>query len=338
MWIRLRENVDVKKLQGQLAGLGLWTHLHGDVAGGQRGLLVTPHSPPAPLRAIERLEGVAAVLTAATPHPLVDSQAGRSVRTRVGVISEHKPCLMAGPCSVESRAQIEEAAAMVAAAGGRFLRGGAFKPRSSPYAFSGHGVEALGWLRAAAQTHGLGVVTEALSEAHVAAVAEHADIIQVGSRNMQNFALLEAIGQQTMPVLLKRGLAATIDEWLLAGEHLLCAGATHVLFCERGLRHHDPRTRNLLDLGAVALMSTVERQLVVVDPSHAAGRRDLIPKLSSAALAAGAAGLLIEAHPDAGRALSDGPQALDKRGLTTLARQLGFALTKRARQHTSTHK
>ena len=175
-------------------------------------------------------------------------------------------------------------------AGGRLLRGGAWKPRTSPYAFQGHGGEALAWLRQAANSHGLAVVTEVLGEADVEQVAEAADLVQIGSRNMQNFALLKAVGRTRRPVLLKRGRTATLAEWRAAAEHVLLAGADGVVFCERGIAGVDPETRNTLDLGAVAVLKHAYGLPVVVDPSHAAGRRDLIEPLARAALAAGADG------------------------------------------------
>jgi 3-deoxy-7-phosphoheptulonate synthase len=233
-----------------------------------------------------------------------------------------RPIWMCGPCSVESEGHARDVAAGVAALGAAFLRGGAFKPRTSPYAFQGVGPAGLAWLRRAADAHGLKVVTEALGEADVPAVAEHADMIQVGSRNMHNYALLKAIGRTGRPVLLKRGMAATVEEWLLSGEYLLLSGASGVVFCERGIRSFDPATRNLLDLGAVALLSHALRLPVVVDPSHAAGRRDLILPMARAALAAGAAGVMIETHDDPARALSDGPQALRLAELAAVVREL----------------
>ena len=190
--------------------------------------------------------------------------------------------------AVESEARIFAIAKELARQGVRFLRGGAFKPRTSPYAFQGCGVAALDWLRRAADAHEMAVVTEVMSETDVAVVAERADVIQVGSRSMQSFALLKAIGRAHKPVLLKRSMSATLEEWLLAGEYLLAHGATSLAFCERGLRHFDPSTRNLLDLSAVALLAHVHELPVIVDPSHAAGRRDLVLPLAHAALAAGA--------------------------------------------------
>ncbi len=229
---------------------------------------------------------------------------------------------MCGPCAVESERHVFTLAERLAALGVAFLRGGAFKPRTSPYAFQGHGEPALGWMRRAADATGMKVVTEALAEADVEVVAEHADLVQVGSRNMHNYALLKAIGRTGRPVLLKRGMAATLDEWLHAGEYLLAGGAAGVVFCERGIRSFDDSTRNLLDLGAVALLAHVYRLPVIVDPSHGAGRRDLVLPLGRASLAAGAAGLMIESHDDPARALSDGPQAIPLAELPALVREL----------------
>lgn len=319
MIVLLTEKADLKTVRGALTSLGLWTSLcEGQ---GQRALLVEPHSSAVSRLEVESIPGVAAVLAAPSPQPRIDAIAGSCVRVGPALIgAPGEPVLMAGPCSVESRAQLQEAAAMAAAAGAQVLRGGAFKPRTSPYSFSGHGREALRWLREAADEHELGLVTEAMSEDEVPAVAEVADLIQVGTRNMQNFSLLRRIGETGKPVLLKRGMAARIDEWLLAGEHLMKAGASFVIFCERGIVGFDPKARNLLDLAAVAHLKLVHRQLVLVDPSHATGRRDLIPALARASLAVGADGLLIEAHPDSACALSDGPQALDAEGLAEVGR------------------
>jgi 3-deoxy-7-phosphoheptulonate synthase len=226
--------------------------------------------------------------------------------------------LAAGPCAVESQAQITAAAKMVAESGGQMLRGGAFKPRTSPYDFAGHGRPALEWLRQAADEHGLLVVSEILSERDVEAAAEWVDLVQVGSRNMSNFALLRALGEAGCTLLLKRGVAATLQEWRLAAEHALHAGAAGVVFCERGIKGFDPETRNTLDLAAVALLRS-EGHAVLVDPSHGVGRRDLIAPMSRAAIAVGASGLLLEAHPDARGALSDGAQALSHVELKQLA-------------------
>lgn len=322
--ITLREPQALPEVEAALQGLGQWTRRLLGEAGEVRGLEIAPHSPPVSREALLAIPGVAEVLRPATPHPRVDAQSGRPVAFARVTLGEG-PILMAGPCSVETEGQIHAAAALVSRCGARVLRGGAFKPRTSPYAFSGHGSPALGWLRQAADAHGLAVVTEVLSESDVDAVAAHADMLQVGSRNMQNFALLRAVGRAGRPVLLKRGMSARIEDWLLAGEHLLTAGASSVVFCERGVQTFDPQTRNLLDLGAVALLKHTLGQPVVVDPSHATGRRDLIGPLARAALAAGADAVLVEAHPDPARARSDGPQALDEAALLAVARSLGVA-------------
>jgi 3-deoxy-7-phosphoheptulonate synthase len=321
--VTLRSPAALPGVESALQGKGQWTRRLNGAAGEVSGLEIAPHSPPLGRDEILAIEGVADVLCPVSPHPRVDAQAGRPVALGPFVLGEG--CLlMAGPCSVETEVQIHTAAAMVARTGARLLRGGAFKPRTSPYAFSGHGTPALQWMREAADANGLGMVTEVLSEADVESVAAVADLLQIGSRNMQNFALLRAVGRSGRPVLLKRGMAARIEDWLLAGEHLLASGAEAVIFCERGIQGFDPLTRNLLDLGAVALLKHALHQPVVVDPSHATGRRDLVAPLARAAMAAGADGLLVEAHPDPCRARSDGPQALDEAQLGALAHSLGL--------------
>lgn len=308
MIVVLERDANPKAVQRELVQRGLWVvPLEG---GPTPQFLVEPHSA-APLReSLLGIAGVEAVATPRSPHPLVDAQPAivEVGATRLGPGAP--PVFIAGPCSVESEQQIRTIAARLSGLGVSFLRGGAFKPRTSPYAFQGHGETALGWLRAAADESGLSVVTEVLDPRDAPMVARAADLLQIGSRNMQNFALLRAAASEGKPVLIKRGMAATIDEWLLAGEYCLLHGAPAVVFCERGVRGFDASTRNLLDLGAVALMSHVYRLPVIVDPSHAVGRRDLVPALSRAAIAAGAAGLMLETHDDPGAALSDGPQAL----------------------------
>ena len=216
----------------------------------------------------------------------------------------------AGPCSVESREQIHAAAAAVAACGANVLRGGAFKPRTSPYAFQGLGADALKMLREAADAHGMAVVTEVLDPRDVALVAAHADMLQIGARNMQNFSLLREAGESGKPVLLKRGMSATIDEWLMAAEYLLVAGNPHVVLCERGVRSFDNATRNLLDVTAVPLLHSLTHLPVIVDPSHGTGVAKLVGPMALAAIAAGADGVLVEVHPHPPSAASDGPQSL----------------------------
>jgi 3-deoxy-7-phosphoheptulonate synthase len=230
--------------------------------------------------------------------------------------------LCAGPCSVESEAQIEATAAAVAHAGANVLRGGAFKPRTSPYAFQGLGRHGLAMLRGAADRHAMAVVTEVLDPRDVAMVAEYADMLQIGSRNMQNFALLREAGLAGKPVLLKRGFAATIDEWLMAAEYVLVEGNSQVVLCERGVRSFDPATRNLLDLSAVPLLAELTHLPVVVDPSHGTGLARLVEPMSLAAIAAGADGLLVEVHPEPADAASDGPQSLTFEQFASLTARL----------------
>lgn len=218
--------------------------------------------------------------------------------------------LMAGPCSVESYAQTRAAAEAVARVGGRILRGGAFKPRTSPHSFHGLGEEGLEILRAVADEFGLLVITEALGVEHVPLVAQYADIIQLGSRNMQHYPLLWAAGETDKPVLLKRGFMATIDEWLKAAEHIASRGNEKIILCERGIRTFETATRNTLDTNAIALVKQLSPYPVVADPSHATGRADLVISAARAAVAAGADGLLVEFHPNPAAALSDGEQSL----------------------------
>ena len=218
--------------------------------------------------------------------------------------------ICAGPCSVESGDQIHATAQAVAALGANVLRGGAFKPRTSPYAFQGLGAQALKMLREAADAHGMAVVTEVLDPRDVALVAEHADMLQIGARNMQNFSLLREAGESGKPVLLKRGMSATIDEWLMAAEYLLVAGNPNVVLCERGVRSFDNATRNLLDIAAVPVLHALTHLPVIVDPSHGTGVARLVGPMALAAMAAGADGLLVEVHPHPASAASDGQQSL----------------------------
>ncbi|HEY1964922.1 MAG TPA: 3-deoxy-7-phosphoheptulonate synthase [Acidobacteriaceae bacterium] len=221
------------------------------------------------------------------------------------------PVVIAGPCSVESRKQLLAAAKGVKAAGATLLRGGAYKPRTSPYDFQGLGLEALLILREVSETTGLPVVSEVMSTEDIEVVSDHVEMLQVGARNMQNFPLLRRLGKVRRPVLLKRSPAATVKEWLLAAEYILAGGNDQVVLCERGIRSYDPELRNTFDIGGMVLAKTMTHLPVIADPSHATGRRDLVPALSRAALAAGADGLIVEVHPQPERALSDGAQSLD---------------------------
>ncbi len=318
--LSVSDDADLDKLTGELTARGLWTR-RLETTRGARFVEVDARSRAVTASELAEVPGVAHVAGRASLHPLVDAAAGKPVAiAKLAVGPGAPPAFMAGPCAVEGESQIERIAAQVARAGATFLRGSAFKPRSSPYAFQGHGVPALAWLRAAADRNGLAVVTEVMAPEQVGPVAEVADLLQIGSRNMQNFSLLKAVGASKKPVLLKRGMAATVEDWLLAAEYCLSSGATGVVLCERGIRGFDPSLRNLLDLGTVALLAHALKLPVIVDPSHAAGRRDLIPPLSRAAMAAGAHGLIVESHDQPAQALSDGPQALSPTELEQLLR------------------
>jgi 3-deoxy-7-phosphoheptulonate synthase len=277
------------------------------------------------IEALRAAPGVEAVIQIATPFKLVSRQL-RQTRTVVDVsgvrIGAEDLVVMAGPCSVESREQLLETAHAVKASGARLLRGGAYKPRTSPYDFQGLGVEALRFLKEASEATGLPIVTEVMSEVDVETVAEYADMLQVGARNMQNFSLLRKLATVSRPILLKRGPSATVKEWLLAAEYLLAGGNANVVLCERGIKTFETATRNTLDLAAVALVKELSHLPVIADPSHGTGMRSLITPMSKAAVGAGADGLMIEVHPCPERALSDGPQSLDLNGFAELMKEL----------------
>jgi 3-deoxy-7-phosphoheptulonate synthase len=249
-----------------------------------------------------------------------------AVQTPNGVVTfgEHQPLVVtAGPCSVESEDMIVETARRVKAAGAQFLRGGAYKPRSSPYSFQGYGESALELLAAARAETGLGIITEIMDSSDIKQVSEIADIVQVGARNMQNFSLLKKVGAQDKPILLKRGMAATIDEWLLAAEYLLAAGNPNVILCERGIRTFDAKyARNTLDLSTIPVLRSLTHLPIMIDPSHGTGRSEYVPSMALAAIAAGTDSLMIEVHPDPGNALSDGPQSLTPQQFDELMPQI----------------
>lgn len=242
------------------------------------------------------------------------------------LIGKHHPvAVVAGPCSVENEAMIVETAKRVKAAGAKFLRGGAYKPRTSPYAFQGHGESALELLAAAREASGLGIITEVMDAADLEKIGEVADVIQVGARNMQNFALLKKVGAQDKPVLLKRGMSATIDEWLMAAEYVLAAGNPNVILCERGIRTFDGKyTRNTLDLSVLPVLRSLTHLPIMIDPSHGTGKSDYVPSMATAAIAAGTDSLMIEVHPNPAKALSDGPQSLTPEKFDRLMQELSL--------------
>jgi 3-deoxy-7-phosphoheptulonate synthase len=231
--------------------------------------------------------------------------------------------VVAGPCSVENEEMIIETAQRVKAAGAKFLRGGAYKPRTSPYAFQGHGESALELLARAREVSGLGVITEVMDTADLDKIVEVADIVQVGARNMQNFSLLKKVGAQPKPVLLKRGMSATIEEWLMAAEYILAAGNPNVILCERGIRSFDRQyTRNTLDISVVPVLRNLTHLPIMIDPSHGTGWAAYVPSMSMAAIAAGCDSLMIEVHPNPKKALSDGPQSLTPEAFDQLMQEL----------------
>jgi len=266
------------------------------------------------INALALMPGVRDVVPVSTPYKLASRDfhpedtvvnVGESVQ-----VGGSDVVVMAGPCAVETAEQIETSAAFAARCGARILRGGAFKPRSSPYSYQGLGVEALKLLRQAGDRHGLAVVTEVMTIDQIAVVSEYADLLQVGARNMQNYPFLTALGQAGKPVLLKRGMAATIQELLMSAEYILTAGNPDIILCERGIRTFETATRNTLDLSAVPVVKHLSHLPMIVDPSHGVGTRRFVAPMARAAVAAGADGIMVEIHPDPDKALSDGPQSL----------------------------
>ncbi len=278
------------------------------------------------LEMLEATPGVEKAVRISAPYKFV-SREFRAVRTRIvpqsGIeVGGSDFVVMAGPCSVESEKQIMEAAEGVAAAGAKVLRGGAFKPRTSPYDFQGLELEGLKLLAKAREITGLAIVTEVLSERDVDLVAEYADVMQVGARNMQNFALLKALGKCRRPVLLKRGMSSTIRELLMSAEYVTAHGNPNIMLCERGIRTFETETRNTCDITAIALLNELTHLPVILDPSHATGKRSLVSALSRAGVAIGADGLLVEVHPCPEKALSDGAQSLNLKQFRSMMAEL----------------
>ncbi len=274
---------------------------------------------------LEALPGVEKVVPIMKPYKLVSREVkgeNSLIKVKDAVFGGRELVVIAGPCAVESREQLFAAAQRVAAAGAKVLRGGAFKPRTSPYSFQGLGEQGLQLLAEAAQLTGLAVVTEVLDEPSLEMALDYVDIVQVGARNMQNFRLLQSVGRCNKPVLLKRGFSATVDEWLMAAEYILSEGNEQVILCERGIRTFESATRNTLDLSAVSLVKELSHLPVIADPSHATGSRKLVIPMSKAALAAGGDGLIVEVHPDPARALCDGPQSLSTEDFQQMMEEL----------------
>ena len=274
---------------------------------------------------VEMMEGVKEAHRIISPYKLASRAfrpAGTVVKIKDVEIGNGKIVVMAGPCSVESKDQIERAADIVADGGATVIRGGAFKPRSSPYSFQGLGEEGLKLMREAADRRGLLVISEVMDSTQIPLLSAYSDILQIGARNMQNFNLLRELAKIRKPVLLKRGIAATVEELLLSAEYILSGGNYEVILCERGIRTFENYTRNTMDISAIPVIHKLSHLPVVADPSHGTGRRDLVAPMARASVAAGADGLLMEVHHDPDHALSDGAQTLDPRQFAELMRQL----------------
>ncbi len=275
--------------------------------------------------AFEVMEGVKECHRIMSPYKLASRHfrpGGTIVKVGDVEIGGSQVVIMAGPCSIENRDQIEQAAEQVSAAGAKVIRGGAFKPRSSPYSFQGLGEPGLRMLREAADRHGLLVISEVMDQTQIAAMVDYVDILQIGARNMQNFNLLKEIGRLKKPVLLKRGISATIEELLLSAEYIMAGGNYEVVLCERGIRTFETYTRNTMDISAIPVVKKLSHLPMMADPSHGTGRRDKVLPMARAAVAAGADGLLVEVHPNPDAALSDGAQSLFPSQFTELMAQL----------------
>jgi 3-deoxy-7-phosphoheptulonate synthase len=313
MVVVMKERVSgeqVERVIAHLVELGMDVHRS---TGASRVVLGVVGSGKVDMRLVELMDGVHEVIRITEPYKL----ASRTFKPEDTVfpvgdvrIGGDEVIVMAGPCSAEDEAQVNSTAAAIKRAGAKVLRGGAFKPRSSPYSFQGLGEEGLRLLRAAASAHDLKLVTEVMDISQIGLIDRYADMFQVGARNMQNFTLLRELGRTRKPILLKRGISATVEEWLLSAEYVLAGGNTEVILCERGIRTFETATRNTLDISAIPIVKQLSHLPVFVDPSHGTGRRDKVAPMARAAVAAGADGLLIEVHCDPDHALSDGAQSL----------------------------
>ncbi|CAN5762441.1 3-deoxy-7-phosphoheptulonate synthase [soil metagenome] len=300
----------VERVIAQLVEMGFDVHRS---TGALRTVIGAVGGKSADPRLIELLDGVHEVLRITEPYKLA-SRSFRPENTIITIgdvrIGGDEVIVMAGPCSAENPEQVEAAAAAVKRAGAKILRGGAYKPRSSPYSFQGLGEDGLRMLRGAADRQNLKLITEVMDISQLATIEQYADILQVGARNMQNFTLLRELGKSKLPVMLKRGISATIEEWLLSAEYILAGGNTNVMLCERGIRTFESYTRNTLDISAIPVVQQLSHLPIIVDPSHGTGRRDKVTSMARAAVAANADGLIIEVHCDPDHAMSDGAQSM----------------------------
>ena len=303
--------VELGQVQERLQELGFGLHVSKGV---ERTIIgAIGEKTPELIHAIEALAGVEKVVPILKPFKLASKEFSAHTEVKVGHVTfgGEQIVVVAGPCAVEDEEQVLTTARRIKEAGAQILRGGAYKPRTSPYSFQGLEEEGLKLLQAAGAETGLPVVTEVVNPKDVELVAKYADMFQIGARNMQNFTLLREVGQSKKPVILKRGLAATVEEWLMAAEYIMKEGNYQVVLCERGIRTFETATRNTMDLSAIPLIKELSHLPVIADPSHATGRKSLILPMSKAAVAAGADGLMVEVHPRPEQALSDGPQSLN---------------------------
>ena len=320
---RLAREEQLERIQRRLKELGFGIHLSRGVertiigALGEKTLDI--------MHSIEAMDGVEKVVPVLKPFKL----SSRDFKPEATIVSVGKAdfgskevVIIAGPCAIEDKEQLLSTAKLVKATGAKLLRGGAFKPRTSPYSFQGLKEDGLKLVQEVASETGLPVISEVVSPHEVELVARYAQMLQIGARNMQNFPLLQEVGKTKVPVLLKRGIAATIEEWLMAAEYIIKEGNDQVVLCERGIRTFETATRNTMDIGALSLIKEWSHLPVIADPSHASGRRSLVLPLARAALAAGADGLMVEVHPDPEKALSDGPQSLNFEEFRNLIREL----------------
>jgi 3-deoxy-7-phosphoheptulonate synthase len=317
-------NQEIEAVNERLSSMGFRTQAIQGVKRIVIGAVGEQHTADS-LRSLEHMPGVERIVPIMKPYKLV-SREGREENTIINVrgvsIGGESVTIIGGPCAVESREQLLTAARQVKNAGGHIIRGGAFKPRTSPYSFQGMEEDGLKILKEASLETGLPVVTEVIDENSLHLSMDYVDILQIGARNMQNFRLLKAAGQTDKPILLKRGMSATIEEWLMAAEYIMSEGNAKVILCERGIRTFETATRNTLDLSAVPMVKRLSHLPVIVDPSHATGDRQLVLPMSLAAIASGADGLILEMHPEPAKALSDGPQSLTPEDLEHLMTQL----------------
>ncbi|HVS32969.1 MAG TPA: 3-deoxy-7-phosphoheptulonate synthase [Thermoanaerobaculia bacterium] len=313
----------IEKVVAELSRRGF--DVHRSTGSGQTVLGVVGDVATLDQREFELFDGVQEVVRVSEPYKL-SSRTFRREDTTIDVggctIGGKEVIVMAGPCTIENEPQLFETARAVARAGAKVLRGGAYKPRTSPYSFQGMGVEGLKLLKAAGREFGLATISEVMEISQIEAMLDYVDILQIGARNMQNFNLLAAVGQVRKPILLKRGMSATVQEWLLASEYIMSGGNYQVILCERGIRTFETYTRNTLDISAIPAVHKLSHLPIIVDPSHATGRRDKVMPMARASVAAGADGLLIEVHVEPDKALCDGPQSLYPEQFDTLMDEL----------------